>query len=278
MDSEAKKPMAILRFQKLKRTHGGSHSIWSSIRHLEKHQFVAEISHPKRTCLNEFYSIGTHKKISDLMRNCIKNHNEDASTRRRFRSNAAIGIEAIMTFSPEIIPENCSNEDLELFLKMWNKSSQEWLKETFPEMKLVSYSLHCDETTPHLHIVFLPIKNNKISASAYLGDRKKLSLLQDSYAECMSRFGLFRGKKRVEEYEKWFNEAVNYLKIRGLEANHQNLLLYINETGNQPSDRRIHTTKQEWIEREEDKKAEVRKTEEINQKGPIKENECCRNR
>lgn len=178
-----------------------------------------------------------------------------------------------MTFSPEIIPENCSNEDLELFLKMWNKSSQEWLKETFPEeMKLVSYALHCDEATPHLHIVFLPIKNNKISASsAYLGDRKKLSLLQDSYAECMSRFGLFRGKKRVEEYEKWFNEAVNYLKIRGLEANHQNLLLYINETGNKSPDRQIHTLKQDWIENNKD-------TVEINQKGPIKENECCRNR
>jgi len=94
---------------------------------------------------------------------------------------------------------------------LWIDANVKFLQEHYgPHSRVASVSLHKDELTPHLHAFVVPITQgklkggkvvNRLGAKEFTGDtkgvsgKKKLSLMQDKYAEAMKGFGLDRGIK-----------------------------------------------------------------------------------
>ena len=60
---------------------------------------------------------------------------------------------------------------------------------------IISAVVHADETTPHLHLNLIPVKDGKLCAKELFG-RKELSQLQTDFHEAVGkRYGLQRGKE-----------------------------------------------------------------------------------
>ena len=138
------------------------------------------------------------------------------------RKNAVLAIEYLLTFSPEM--------KAEIDVKKWGEKNLEFFKKIHHGMVL-SADIHLDETTPHMHVVCIPLvkktvrNEEKISLSArdFLGGRDKLQKLQTDYAEAMKPFGLRRGvrgstakhrpiKKCYSDVQKTLKNAVRNRK------------------------------------------------------------------
>ena len=57
------------------------------------------------------------------------------------------------------------------------------------EKEYFSAVVHKDETTPHMHVNFVPLKNGKLTAKEVIGNRKDLELMQDKFfSKSIKRF------------------------------------------------------------------------------------------
>lgn len=77
------------------------------------------------------------------------------------------------------ISENATETEQVEFLK----TSFEWLKKEYGEENIVSAVIHLDETTPHLHFDFVPLKDGKLSAKEVIGDKLKLKKTQEKFLQ-----------------------------------------------------------------------------------------------
>ena len=131
------------------------------------------------------------------------------------RKNAVLAVELVTSFSPEMSGK--------FSLKEWTKANLEWIEKEFPKGSVLSAQLHCDESTPHMHIIVTPLVKKEVrgreqwrlSARDYLGGAEKLRALQDRYAEAMKPFALERGVKgskahhsAVSEFYKDLNKDI----------------------------------------------------------------------
>lgn len=103
----------------------------------------------------------------------------------KIRKNAVRGLEVLMTFT----------DDSSLFLNTvsWIKANIIWLSEAFGKDNVVSAVYHGDESTPHIHGIVIPMHEDKLNATYYMGNKQKLRNLQDSYWKYMKPLGLERG-------------------------------------------------------------------------------------
>jgi RNase H-fold protein (predicted Holliday junction resolvase) len=108
----------------------------------------------------------------------------------KIRKNAVHAVEVVMTASPEF------SGDWESYCGACNA----WAVKLFGEKNLLSTAVHLDEKTPHVHAVFMPLKDGKLNAAHFIGGSKnRLQQLQnDFYENVGKRFGLERGRSRSE--------------------------------------------------------------------------------
>lgn len=104
------------------------------------------------------------------------------------RSNSVMALDTIYTASPEFFQERTNAENDKFFqdcLKFHN--------EHFGH--IISAVVHYDETTPHLHIISVPLtKDGRLSARDVIGNKAKMSKTQDQFFEQVGRgYGLARG-------------------------------------------------------------------------------------
>lgn len=104
------------------------------------------------------------------------------------RSNSVMALDTIYTASPEFFQERTNAENDKFFqdcLKFHN--------EHFGH--IISAVVHYDETTPHLHIISVPLtKDGRLSARDVIGNKAKMSKTQDQFFEQVGRgYGLERG-------------------------------------------------------------------------------------
>lgn len=119
---------------------------------------------------------------------------------QKIRKNAVLGIEVMLTYSPEVRMGVLTQSE-------WINVNKSWLEQEFGKNNLVRLWLHMDETTPHLHAFVIPIdEKGKLNCRAFLGGSAKLSALQDSYAECMKKFSLERGIKGSKAHHRTVKE------------------------------------------------------------------------
>lgn len=104
-------------------------------------------------------------------------------------------------------------------LTQWMNENYRFVSERFGGRNVVDFTLHMDERTPHIHCVVVPLtKDGRLSAKEVMGDRRKLSELQDCYGKVMqNKFGLQRGFKgstathdSVREYYGRIEERLIY--------------------------------------------------------------------
>lgn len=114
--------------------------------------------------------------------------NEIKTAGAKTRSNSVLALDTIYTASPEFFQERTNAENDKFFqdcLKFHN--------EHFGH--IISAVVHYDETTPHLHIISVPLtKDGRLSARDVIGNKAKMSKTQDAFFEQVGRgYGLERG-------------------------------------------------------------------------------------
>lgn len=114
--------------------------------------------------------------------------NEIKAAGAKTRSNSVLALDTIYTASPQFFQERTSAENDKFF--------QDCLK--FHESHfghIISAVVHYDETTPHLHVISVPLtKDNRLSARDVIGNKSRMSKTQDAFFEQVGRgYGLERG-------------------------------------------------------------------------------------
>lgn len=108
----------------------------------------------------------------------------------KLRKNGVIGIEYLVTGSPEAMARMSRSEQDEYFAKAIH-----WLKTRHGTDNILSAVIHRDETTPHLTAMVMPKDSKgKMNARHFLGGRQKLREMQTDFAERVGKaHGLERG-------------------------------------------------------------------------------------
>ena len=135
-------------------------------------------------------------------------------------------------------------------LLRWADDTLTWAQETWGKDNVVSASLHVDETTPHIHMIVVPIvtgesrrtrlhKQQKKSSRKYNIDHDRLRLCvnevytqgklyeyHDSYAEKVSlKYGLSRGVKAEPGSKKKHTNSIEYNRKLAVQAAEQKALI-----------------------------------------------------
>lgn len=109
---------------------------------------------------------------------------------RKIRKDAVVLAEGVATASPEFFDGKSREELMAYFDDVF-----EFCKSEFGEQNLVHFTVHMDETTPHAHFGFTPIKDGTLSWKNYFDGRDALRGFQNRYWERVGKqWGLERGE------------------------------------------------------------------------------------
>ena len=144
--------------------------------------FVPDNAQPERTCLNKEYMSrkcvdeNGRSKTYTLQQMINKRINECGIKVRKGQSRS---LEIIFGGSPEAI-SSLSPEQLD----QWAKDTIEWAKNEWGAENVMYAALHMDESTPHLHLIVVPIVKgvSRRSASKAARDSQK-GIKRKSYSK-----------------------------------------------------------------------------------------------
>lgn len=135
------------------------------------------------------------------------------------RSNSVVALDAIYTASGEFF-KGKSNEESDQFFR----DCLQFHQRKFGHV--ISAVVHYDETTPHLHILSVPLtQDGRLSAREIIGNRANLSRMQTEFFEQVGKgYGLERGvqmdgqeKKKHITAQEWQLRQVKQEKAAELE-------------------------------------------------------------
>lgn len=135
-------------------------------------------------------------------------------------------------------------------LKKWSSEILEWAKKQWGEENVVSASLHVDESTPHIHMIVVPIvtgqsrrtkfnQEHKKSTKTYNINHDKLRLCKNEvytkaklyeyhdslYQEVNAKYGLERGEFALPGSKKKHQDSIDYNRQLAKEAAERRSLL-----------------------------------------------------
>lgn len=124
---------------------------------------------------------------------------------RKLRKDAVVLVEGIATASPEFFRGKTDEEILRYF-----EDVEHFVEKEAGRENLLHFTIHMDESSPHAHFGFVPLKDGSLSWKKFFDGAKGLHAFQDRYyAEVSSRYGLERGEvgtgrkhKEVAEYKR----------------------------------------------------------------------------
>ena len=147
----------------------------------------------------------------------------------RVRKDSVKFVDTLVTVSPEFAQEHAA-EMPEYFTRAFT-----FLKERVGEENIISAVVHLDETTPHMHLCFVPLtKDNRLSAKEILGNKKNMIRWQDDFYACMAERWpeLERGTPAVETRRRhltpqWYKKVTAMdAKLEQLEATLNNINVF----------------------------------------------------
>lgn len=136
------------------------------------------------------------------------------------RKNGVLGVEHLITASPEAFNYHVEKNDkgekgLKGNVAKWKEfeeKSLEWLSERYGRKNIVNFTVHKDESTPHIHAIVVPIDSKgNLNCKSYLGGRDKMREMQTSFAQKVQHIGLERGiegSKAIHQDVKRFYEVI----------------------------------------------------------------------
>lgn len=179
---------------------------------------------PSKSHLNEEWVDTGGQSIAALVEKRIA---EGYRLHKAIRSDAIKALGLIMTGSHDRMKEIESNE--KLFLS-WKKANWDFACKEFGGAKnIVRFTIHRDETTPHIHCVVVPITSDgRLSAKHYRDGKAKLQGYQDRYGEAMKPFGLERGIESTLTGRKHEEVQDYYKRMNRIERGIEQSTKYIN--------------------------------------------------
>lgn len=112
---------------------------------------------------------------------------------RKVRDDQVRAMEVVLTASPDWFKRGQDGQADDMRASKWVTDNLHFLKEKFGEKNVVSFTLHQDEKTPHVHAVVIPITDKNCLSADTLFNPKTLVKLQTEYAAAMGEHGLERG-------------------------------------------------------------------------------------
>jgi len=171
------------------KSSGGSTGVGEHIDRIGRHENPKNVD-PERTHLNEQLVEPRSENMTDDINARIE---EGYKGKKAIRKDAVKSVRIILSGSHDRMKEIEKNPNL---FKAWKQANLEFMTEKFGKENLVRFTLHRDETTPHIHAVVVPITfDGGLSAKKMLGGPKELAMLQTEYANAMKIFELSRGKE-----------------------------------------------------------------------------------
>jgi len=163
---------AILRFAKYKGPEISGIEAHNE-RTKEKYASNPDID-PSRTHLN-FHLIKPERKYR------AESEKQIAEAGCRTRSDSVRVVETLITATPEFFKGKKRSE-----LKEFFNEALEFIKQNQAPETIISAVVHLDEKSPHMHLCFVPLTEDKrLCAKEILGNKKKLTEWQDKYWEHM---------------------------------------------------------------------------------------------
>lgn len=143
------------------------------------------IDHSKRGDNAEFIKHGSYRaEVNDRIERFRKSD-------RKVRKDAVVLVEGVMTASPEFFEGKSRDEVMAFF-----RDGFDFVKSEVGEGNMVHFTVHMDESTPHAHFGFTPIKDGTLSWKNYFDGKDALRGWQDRFFEKVSKpWGLERGEK-----------------------------------------------------------------------------------
>lgn len=132
------------------------------------------------------------------------------------RKDAVTHLNIVMSGSHEEMIEIAGNQKK---LEQWAATNYVFAVKRYGVQNVVEFCVHMEERTPHIHCVVVPLTpDGRLSAKEIMGDKRKMSRLQDDYGKLMDeKFGLKRGIKgstathdSVREYYGRIEERLRY--------------------------------------------------------------------
>ena len=151
-----------------------------------------------RTPLN--YDLVNQGNINYLKR--VKSIIEaNRASERAIRKDATVYCECIISSDSDFFENLTEDKQKEFF-----KNSLDYLRSKIGEEFIISANVHLDETTPHMHVGFVPIIENSLSAKKLI-DRKFLREVQDQLPAYLKNLGFdiqrgIKGSKRKHKDTK----------------------------------------------------------------------------
>lgn len=154
---------------------------------------------PARRSENQFGS-AYHDDPTDVAA-CVKA--SAAARGAKFRKSASLAQEMIFIVSPGFFGKPADPQKVQLFRdRTLSSVERRWPGAT------ACWRLDLDETTPHLNVWLVPVKEKVLKSGSvsrhvsvkddFSGHRRQLSELQDWYAEQMADLGISRGQRNSE--------------------------------------------------------------------------------
>ena len=164
----SKPQFAILRFAKYK---GPEISNIEAHNERTKDEYASNPDIDKsRSCLNFHLLEPEHKYRAEAERQI-----KDAGCRTR--SDSVRLVEALVTATPEFFKGKKKAE-----IKAYFQEALDFIREYQDQKTIISAVVHMDEKTPHMHLSFVPLTEDKrLSAKDIVGNKKKLTWWQDEF-------------------------------------------------------------------------------------------------
>lgn len=153
--------------------------------------------------------------------------NEQKTDTRKIRTDAVLVNEWIITSDNDYFQELDPGETERFF-----KTATEFFKERYGKQNLAYAQVHMDETTPHMHLGIVPMKDGKLQ-SRNIFTRKELLAIQEEFPKYMKQqgFELERGEPNaerkhltVDEYKEMHSKLSEMAQIEKEKEKHIEIL------------------------------------------------------
>ncbi|AEF81748.1 putative mobilization protein [Leadbettera azotonutricia ZAS-9] len=165
------------------------------LHNLRQKTYLDEYIDPERSEYNIYGGARTIDELQNIYREKMKL----ITSKRKIQKNASKMIEFVFSYSHEFCKNwETDKKEYETVRKHFNEIV-EFVKVKYGDV-IITYAIHFDETTPHIHIFCIPLvfdkSGCKYSSSDFIGGIKDIKALHtDLYEMVGKNFGLGRGKE-----------------------------------------------------------------------------------
>ncbi len=199
---------AILRFAKYKGPEIG---------HIESHNERTKEKYASNPDIDTARSHLNFHLVTPERKYRAESEKQIAEAGCRTRSDSVRVVEALVTASPEFFKGKKKSEIKAYFTEALDFIEKHQAKDT-----IISAVVHMDEKTPHMHLCFVPLTEDKrLSAKEIVGNKKKLTWWQDEFWKHMVKKypDLERGESasetgRTQIPPRLFKEAVHLNRMK----------------------------------------------------------------